>query len=117
MNCRKEIDDLDWYCSKCGFKLVEEGDEERGETSFEVSESPSTGVSRDDWRPMPEPDSSFGINYVMLANRRQIVDELLEDEDGSRTATGNIRVAQHPFSFRTALIKPRKDCPICGRGD
>jgi len=105
-NCDRDVDQRDNYCPRCGNGLIWDADEPR-ESDIEYSEVIRT------WIPMERPTSGHMINYVSIANRRMVIDELKLLDDGNKVRTGNVKVMLHPFTMTNATIEPTDEC-LCG---
>lgn len=93
------------FCPSCGATLNYQ--DELNERVESDEDEPSINI---EWRRLGALPKGPGWNYIMFANRGQIVDDL-SLEDGQ--PTGRKRVMIKPFHIQTRLQPPRKDCSLC----
>jgi hypothetical protein len=93
------------FCPSCGVKL-----NRRDELDEGVELSEDEALIEIEWRRLGALPKGPGWNYIMFANRGQIVDDLSPDD---RQPTGRKRVMIKPFHIQTLLQPPRNDCTLC----
>jgi hypothetical protein len=102
-NCERDVNERDNYCARCGYTLVwsEEG-------SLEIDEKSSKVVRT--WIPLERPQPGHLMNYLSLANRRMVIDELSINTEGEKVRTGNTKISVEPFTMNKMFIKPSAGC-------